>query len=463
MKFERPSAFLAFSLALCAFLFLGSSLLYSQEDNWCDRVIGGPAGTSFPVDFSAAHAGVRFFGVQSKYSVADQALASALDDPAALTTGGLAALQSYSVSLAGVCVAPASAASLSPAQVISFGDLAFVRPGTGSVTLPSNTSIVVIDLRDLPAVDGLRSALEAAVSPALKNAVKRPIRVVREHRGMTDEVNITPNVYSNQLAELTQADIPATGQGGQTLTLAVLTGLRMAPEAAEFAGSLRIARKAWLLGQDIFSSVAESRWRGVGTDAQTGSGLAYRVADLVDPPHSRWPDVIPADVRADNPSLDDLSRILRGLGSPGQVNGAVTRPALQQVAAFHDIQPATFRLGDARAQLVILHGALRLFFPYFPVVGDNIDPRLLETLASLPSGPTVDRLVTWKVLRRFAEVIHDGHVVWRNFDGVLFTGGLGVVLEPSGTEAIVRYSSTPALLKGDTLTSIGGMPTIVVG
>jgi hypothetical protein len=211
--------------------------------------------------------------------------------------------------------------------------------------------------------------------------------MVREHRGMTDEVWAEFNAYTNSIIELSQSDIPGSAQGGQTITLALLTGSRIAPEAAQFAGTLRLARKAWLVGQDVFSSIAESRWRGVGTSAQTGSGLVYRVEDLFDPPHNRWPDVIPADVRADNPSLDDLSRILRGLGSPSQVNGAATRPVLQHVAPYRDIQPATNRLGDARAQLVVYHGALRLFFPYFPVVGDSIDPRLLDyaRLASIRS------------------------------------------------------------------------------
>jgi hypothetical protein len=382
-----------------------------------------------------------------------------LNDPSALTTGGLAALQSYSVSLGGVCVAPAGAASLSPAQVISFGDLALVRPGTGSVTLPANTSIVVIDLRDLPAVDGLRSALEAAVSPALKNPVKRPIRVVREHHGMVDEISLASNVYSNRLIEISQSDIPGSAQGGQTLTLALLTGSKMAPEAAQFAGTLRLARKAWLLGQDVFSSVAESRWRGVGSSAQTGSGLVYRVEDLLDPPHSRWPDVIPADVRTDNPNLDDLSRILRGLGSLPQVTGAATRPQLQPMTPFRDIQPATYRLGDFRAQLVAYHAAARLFFPYFPVVGDNIDARLLETLGSIGSGPSVDRLVGWRTLRRLGEVLKDGHVSvtdW-NFQAPLFSGGLRPMLDQIGGEPVVRRPHGPEMQKGETIISIGGM------
>ena len=32
------------------------------------------------------------------------------------------------------------------------------------------------------------------------------------------------------------------------------------------------------------------------------------------------------------------------------------------------------------AALITAHGAVRRFFPYFPVVGDTIDERLIETL-----------------------------------------------------------------------------------
>jgi hypothetical protein len=70
------------------------------------------------VDLSFAHAGARFFGVQAKYSIADQVLATVLNDPNALSSGGGAALQGYSDALEGVCVAPAVTEPLGPAQVL---------------------------------------------------------------------------------------------------------------------------------------------------------------------------------------------------------------------------------------------------------------------------------------------------------------------------------------------------------
>src|SRR6185436_9365034 len=115
-------------------------------------------------------------------------------------------------------------------------------------------------------------------------------------------------------------------------------------------------------------------------------------------------------------NLQDLRRILKGSGNPPHFNGGdALRPALQQIDPFNDPQPGGLRLGDIRGQLLVFHGALRLFFPYFPAVGDNIDPRLVETLATLGSSSPVDRVLAYRVVRRFSEAIRDGHYTWFTF------------------------------------------------
>jgi len=442
-----------------------STIPLIADDDWCDRAGGGPPGSSIPVDLSAAHAGARFFGVQIKYSIADQALVNAIDPPGALSTGAFSALQAYSESLAGVCAAPANTSTLGPAQVFTFGTIVLIRPGTGSVQVSPDADLVVVDLRDLPAVPGLRAALDAAVAPALNNPVHRSDRTVRQHFGMKDEVGSPGGPYHTELIQQTQADIPASWGNGPAPTLALVTARRLAPEAAELAGTLRMAGRGWIVGDDVFASVAESRWQGIGTLQDTGSGLAYRVEDLHDgQQQTRWPDVIPADILSSDPTgnLQDLRRILKGSGNPPHFNGGdALRPALQQIDPFNDPQPGGLRLGDIRGQLLVFHGALRLFFPYFPAVGDNIDPRLVETLATLGSSSPVDRVLAYRVVRRFSEAIRDGHYTWFTFYAPArpFSGGLPVTLEQSGGEAIVRKSNAVELQTGDTLTSIGGLST----
>jgi C-terminal processing protease CtpA/Prc len=450
------------SVCLLSMLLLGMGAAFADDD-WCDRVIGGPPGSVLPVDLSAAHAAIRFFGVQTKYSIADQALAAAVDSPGALSSGALGALQAYSASLAGVCVVPATATSLGPAQVSTSGKIALIRPGTGSVQISPTVDTVIVDLRDLPAVPGLRAALDAAVAPALSNVVHRSDRIVRQHFGMKDEAFSPTNVYQTGLIQQAQANIPASWSNGTAPTLAVVTARRLASEAAELAGTLRIAGKAFIVGDDVLASVAESRWRGIGTLQDTGSGLAYRVEDLLTGGGHRWPDVIPADIRSSDPTgdLEGLRKILKDRNVQNLNGGDALRPALQQVDPFDDQQPGGLRLGDIRGQLIVFHGAARLFFPYFPAVGDNIDPRLQETLTTLGSSSPVDPVLAFRVARRFSEALHDGHYFWFTYYNPAnpFFGGLPVNLEQSGGEAIVRKSNAVELQTGDTITSIGGLST----
>ncbi|MFP2911283.1 S41 family peptidase, partial [Pyxidicoccus sp. 3LFB2] len=109
--------------------------------------------------------------------------------------------------------------------------------------------------------------------------------------------------------------------------------------------------------------------------------------------------------------------------------------------------------GVARAGLVITHGALRRFFPYFPVVGDGIDARLVETLADVDAAP-VSRGRLVQLLRRFGAVLQDGH----NFVFAAnppIAGYLPALFEEVRGEAVVRRSMEPGMQPGDTLVRIG--------
>lgn len=144
-------------------------------DDWCAQTAPGSPGTrGAAVDLSAAHATAREFSVASPYGPSDSALAEALDGADALGTGLSTATAAYADALDDVCQLPATAATLSPAQVQSSNRVARVTPGTGPVVLPPDTEIVVVDLRGLPAVAGLRTALERAVSPALARRRSSP-------------------------------------------------------------------------------------------------------------------------------------------------------------------------------------------------------------------------------------------------------------------------------------------------
>lgn len=419
------------------------------SDDWCERLPAGPAGAGpAPVDWSAAHAMVRFFGPVKDYTTADQALAGALSEDDAWTGDDLSA---YAGALPGAACARAAAdvrPSLGPGAVTLEGEVAIVTPGTGAVALPAEAKAVLVDLRGLPWAPGLEEALVAAVSPALATPVAGLYSKVREHEGMVDEVFSATNVYQNGVITVGHAAIPATGTA--ELPLALLTEAVMPPEAVELAVTLRLAKRAWIIGEDLRVGAAEARWHGVGA-----SGLAVRVRDLLLAENgARLPDSVAADRRTATPqcfAADILSQ-----GPLGDATlGLETRPKILKVSPFDDQQPPAAPLGDARAALVTSHGAARLFYPYFDTVGDLIDDRLLETTAGLSASPS--RTETYHALRRLGAALSDGHqFVFDHQSPVV--GYLAVMIEDLGGEAVIRRSAAPGIDPGDTVVSIDGVP-----
>jgi hypothetical protein len=420
----------------------------ATADQLCSRVTPGPAGArAIPVDLSAAHAGVRFFGAVEAYSQADQALAAALDAPDALTKPDLAP---YAAALAGVvCALPASDAQLGPVKVEVSGDVAIIHPGTGGIEIPAGVKAIAVDLRDLPAVPGVRAAIEGAIAEALTLIVPGARSKVREQIGMTDEVFSATNVYLNTTHTYTEDAIDS--MNGPTYPLAVLTGPAMPPEAADVAIRLRLTNTAFIFGEDVLAGVAEMRWQGVGS-----TGVAYRWQELLSIANRGVPDVIPADRRSYSPEA--LLADLAAIGAPPDIaDGGKTRSHLVPMSPFKDMQPATITLGTARAALVVAHGALREFFPYFSVVGDTIDARLVETIDAL--GATApDRMTTLNALRRFGNAISDGHQFDFDYAPPTTAGYLPILVEDIAGEPVVRRSLAVGIAPGDTITSIGGVP-----
>jgi C-terminal processing protease CtpA/Prc len=260
-----------------------------RESGWCERVAAGPAGArDVRVDLSAAAATTREFSVASPFGVADRALTAALTGPVKPNTVG-AMLAAYAAALGDVCLARASPDALGRAKVRRLGPVALVTPGSGQHVLPRGTRVVVIDLRDLPAVDGLAAALERAAAPALKTPVERPARRVRTHDGPVDELFLADNIYSTSVTLDEQPAI--AGTGSRDMPIVLLTSKRMAPDAAAFAGTLRFTRRAWIVGADVLAEVAEADWRGVAD-----RGLAIRTQYFEQLTQGAGSQVLPAEI-----------------------------------------------------------------------------------------------------------------------------------------------------------------------
>lgn len=413
--------------------------------DWCPYVAAGPPGTmTGPLAMSSAHALVRFFSPGSHYVELDAALASALEGPA---VDWDAAARGYAEALEDVCALDTVAAAPLPAvSVEDVGGIAVIHPGAGDVTLPAGARAVAIDLRGLPEVPGAEEALGRAISAASTAPVARVPHRVRAHKGMTNESRDV-SVYRNTASLLTSPPYAPSGQA--ELPVAVLTGPALSPAAARFAVDLRAAGRAWLFGEPVATAVAESRWAPIGA-----RGLAIRVLQLEDA-EGLLPDLLPAD-RTLQGALADSLRELPTLGAPALLDRSVpaARARLERRRPQEKSRPAVGQSpGIARAALVILHGAMRRFYPYFPVVGDGIDARLEETLAAVDAAPVSrERLI--QLVRRFGAVLQDGHnVVFAASTPTI--GYLPALLEEVRGEAVVRRSLEPGMRPGDTLVRIG--------
>lgn len=397
------------------------------------------------VALSEAHALLRFFSPGRGYRAIDSVLATALEG-STVDWNGVA--QAYADEFESVCVhVPRDAAPLSPVQVEQYDTVAVIRPGTGEPMLPEGTQAVAIDLRGLPDVPELEEALTRAIAAASNTPASRVSARVRVHDGPMDEF-FSVNVYANTTQRLNALAYPASG--AVDLPVVLLTNATLPPAAARFVVDLRATRRAWLWGEAVATAVAESRWVPLAQ-----RGLSIRISQLEDDA-GPLPDRIPAD-REPPALLADGLRELPALGTPPAMNRSaeVLREKLTPrpfVSGPGTQRPPT--AGIARASLVIVHGALRRFFPYFPVVGDGIDARLEETLASVDEAP-VNALRTIQLLRRFGAVLQDGHVFVYATPSP-FIGTLPVLMEEvAGGDVVVRRALFPEFRPGDTLVRVG--------
>lgn len=421
-----------------------------QALDWCPHVTPGPAGTaSSALAMSNAHALVRFFSPGSSYREIDAALAGALEG-STVDWNGVA--RAYADALDSVCANEAATSTDLPAvQVEQHDTVAVIRPGTGEPVLPEGTRAVAIDLRGLPDAPGLEEALARAISIASGQPVPRVSARVRVNDGMTDE-HSAQNVYSNTTDLLAATTYAASGT--EDLPVALLTGSTLPPAAARFVVDLRAARRAWLWGEPVVTAVAESRW--VPLAAQ---GLSIRTS-LLEDSAGPLPDQLLAD-RELSGALTDSLRELPTLGTPDALDrsAAVARTGMtQRRRETGTTAQVAQTAGIARASLLIVHGAARRFFPYFHVVGDGIDARLEETLASVDAAP-VSQLQTRQLLRRFGAVLQDGHV-FVNASPSPIIGILPALMEQvAGGDVVVRRSVVPEFQAGDTLVRVGDRST----
>ena len=390
----------------------------ASRSGWCEAALGGGPGTrTDALAFASAHVGQRLFSPGSDWVEADAILAELGEEAVALST--------YADAFSHVCSLPATMRMTGAPVVTVIGTEAWVVPGIGRPILPEGVETVVIDLRDLTADADIRFA----ASLALREEALLGERSVRRFKGFVDQTSVWSHYESGRV----QSALVVPGRAEREYALRFYVPAAISPEAATIAGGLALAGRATLEGHDIHTAVAESTWTGVGDH-----GLLWRSSYLLDADGEPWPDVIAVD---------------------GGHSGA-KRPPLEKYSAdgWDGGAGAGLTRGQMRAALTVAYGTYDWFYPFFDVVGRDLDAGYLEAMASVDEVPEDDRTAFMAVLGRFVHDLYDGHGFYTDYAPEPGLKYLALQLQEIGGVPVVRASAHDEVWPGDRILSVDGIP-----
>lgn len=222
---------------------------------------------------------------------------------------------------------------------------------------------VLVDLRSAPAGPTLSAFLAELASAALGSRESTLHLRVRAFNGMRDEAHVprltgSENAYFSRLEE---RSLVYSGGRPEDLELGFVVGPRVALEAARMIIALRQDRRAAILGEPLRTAVAEARMHPAGA-----GGMTVRVFEVLEGRGLLVPDEVPPDVVAETQrDFEDGLAAMESFDTLPRLAGDPTRGQLEPLPAETF---ATHRdRGEAarQAALVIAHGAVVVFFPYW--------------------------------------------------------------------------------------------------
>ena len=333
---------------------------------------------------------------------------------------------------------------LGPSSVTMQHGIAVLRPGTGELArIPNEARAVAVDVTSLPESDEARKAVYRVLRAVLHESVTLPAVEFRTCNGQPDEAAERMVGHAVDQYRCVRTEKRDVIQGhGRALPIAVVVAPRLTPLAAWTAAMLRGAADALIVGADVPTKLAESRWVGIGK-----SGLAVRVSRF-----PALPDVLTADA-ADLASVDWAGPRRR---PPGRSDRAPIVD-LQRAGPWSGVST---REGDYRAALIVAYASTRTFFPYrgervdgIHGLAEDLDHRLEEAMTYLGR----DRASLRKAIRRYAEALRDGHVFLFDEDrSVPYHPGRIRVVPTGGQGLAVSQTTTPLVRLGDVVLAVGG-------
>jgi hypothetical protein len=448
MGTERAFLVAALGLAACTLPASGGGSPAARADDQTTehdpRCAGLEGAATSEVDpavlLSRTFALTRWFGVASVGRDVDASLVKAMT---AASAGD--ALATFATDTSG-CVVP-STQPIGEARVDMAEGVAIVHPGRGAIVIPDEATAVAIDLRGLAASSDLAHALTGLVPAIVAGTFTWPAAAEVRCSGMPDEAS-HQRTYKCQVVN--EEVLPSSTSAVASRPIAVVTGARLAPEAALFAMALRLADKAWLVGHDVSAAVAESTAvPGKTTTSYVRTHVLSRNGEVI-------PDVVIADDRTSDPG--EWLRTLPARGAPPHSPAAPTTRSV--VVAVPKPSPVASDRADAaavRASLVATHAAVRTFFPYFGDVADTWDAAYVQAMNAAGEVTTARALI--RLLGAMTTGLEDGHVSFVSNDpGARTRGYAALDVAALGDDVIVTRSKVPGIERGDRLVTIGAAP-----
>ena len=410
-------------------------------NSWCEAAISGKAGERpLPLDIGRAHVGQRLFGPKADWMNSDNILTGLLDEEQWDQSD---ALESYAEASPDICYLQANSESAGSSNITVLGNLAVIEPGNDLPEIPADIEVVVIDLRNLlPGAD-----VAGAVAMALDEEVSLGMRRSRRMNGFPAQ----SFGWTHYVSAIFQEPVLALATGEEALSLVFWTGPQLTPEAATLVAGLRMAGKAKIVGYHVYSAVAESTWSGLGEQ-----GWLWRSSAL-EKDGALWPDVVSADIYTTTPenTLDAMGDIELTLLPDGPSKRGSMQP-YDRSAGAHD---SNMTRGTMRSILLTAYGTFDWFYPYFDLVGRDLDDALLQALEEVDSLESGDRKGFLLAFGRFMHDLYDGHGYYWDAGSTDWPDGyLLVQLHWENGEAMVRRSEHEGIFPGDTLTYIDGIP-----
>ena len=397
--------------------------VYRKVDDWCGAGLGGEASErTVAAGLARAHVGARLFGPNPDWLGRDNDLVVLMKRNG---TFDYNLLRDYAELFSTVCAMNATPATEASTTVKLENGIAIITPGKDVPELPEDTVEIVVDLR-APAPN---SPLKEIVALAFNETVAYGEERHKVFHGFPAQ-NEEWTHYENETVNRT---LTLVGVGEKTLPLTFWTGPALTPAAARLVGGLRLHAKAAVVGYDVYARVAESSWTG-----SNAGGLLWRSAQL-QMNGADWPDVISADLKTAVP--DEIFTDYASLEPLEILGGSATRPPLADYDRALGEPTSALNRGTMRAALLVAYGTLDWFYPFFDLVGRDMDAALEVGLGEVSAASENDRKGMMQVLGRFMHSIHDGHGFYTDWgDDSWSDGFLDVQIQEIDDAPVVRVS-----------------------